>query len=161
MCPRKQLILQLKQHSNVPSKKPRHSNIIGAPGGAADHHLQQKQQPFVHQQAAGTPQKPPQLLQNGRLGKFAKHSKHAALAIAGVPPRECALGGADLTQNALKRQQGRQKASLTLVQVWKLLFVKINSVTDHCRAWFLTCLSITTTTCYCMRCAHDISLPAI
>lgn len=109
--------------SNVPSKKPRHSSIIGAPGGAAAQPLQQKQQPSVHQQAAGSPQKPPQFLQNGRLGGFAKHSKHAALAIAGVRPRESALGGSDLTQNTLK-QQRRRKASPTLAQVWKLLLRK-------------------------------------
>ncbi|DBA99882.1 TPA: hypothetical protein ACH3X1_013769 [Trebouxia sp. C0004] len=114
--PKRQFAAGSLPDSSVPSTKPRHSSRIAVPGGIADQHLQQKQ-PFVHQQAAGSPQKPPQFLQNGRLSKFAKHSKHAALAIAGVPRRESALAGADLMQDALKQQQGGQKATPAVGQV--------------------------------------------
>lgn len=115
--PMRQFAAGFRLDSHVPSRDPRHSSRTVVPGGAADQYLQQKQQPFLHQQAAGSPQKPARFLQNGRLSKLAKHSKHAALAIAGVPPRESALGGADLTQNSLKQQQGRWKASPMLAQV--------------------------------------------
>ena len=131
--PKRQFTAGCRPDSNVPSKKPRHSSRIDVPGGAADQHLQQKQQPFVHQQAAGSPQKPPQFLQNGRSSKFAKHSKPTALAVAGVPPRESALDDADLTQNALKQQQGRWKASPALAQVWKMLSMESYFVIEHCR----------------------------
>ncbi|DBA99881.1 TPA: hypothetical protein ACH3X1_013769 [Trebouxia sp. C0004] len=121
--PKRQFAAGSLPDSSVPSTKPRHSSRIAVPGGIADQHLQQKQ-PFVHQQAAGSPQKPPQFLQNGRLSKFAKHSKHAALAIAGVPRRESALAGADLMQDALKQQQGGQKATPAVGQVWNMLFTE-------------------------------------
>ncbi len=136
--PKRQFAAGCRPDSHVPFKNPRDSSRIVAPGGAADQYLQQKQQPFLHQQAAGSPQKPQQSLQNRRLSKCAKHSKHAALAIAGVPPRESALGGADLAQTALKQQQGRRKTSPALAQVWKMLFVESFFVIEHCRAGFLT-----------------------
>ena len=113
--PKRQFAADCRPDSNVPSKKQRHSSSIVAPG--AGQSLQQKRQPFVYQQAVGSPQKPPQVLQNSRLSKFAKHSKHAALAIAGMSSKEGALGGADLTQSVLKQQQGRRKASPALAQV--------------------------------------------
>ncbi len=115
--PKRQFAADCRPDSNVPSKRQRHSSRIVAPGGGADQHMQQKQQPFVYQQAVGSPQQPPQALQNSRLSKFAKHSKHTALAMEAMSPRENTLSGADLTQNAPKQQQGRQKASPALAQV--------------------------------------------
>ncbi len=122
--PKRQFAAGCRPDSHLLSKKQRHSSRIVAPSGGADQSLQQKRQPFVYQEAVGSPQKPPQVLQNSRLSKFAKHSKHTALAIAGMSPRESAFSGADLTQNAPKQQQGRRKASPALAQVWILLFVE-------------------------------------
>ncbi|DBA91221.1 TPA: hypothetical protein ACH3X2_004095 [Trebouxia sp. C0005] len=97
-----------RSDSHVPSRNPRHNSSNVAPSGAADQHLQQKQQPVLHQQAAGSPQKPAKFLQNGRLSKFAKDSKHTELTVAGVPPRKSALGGADLAQKSSVKEQQAQ-----------------------------------------------------
>ena len=122
--PKRQFAADCQPDIDVSFKKPRQSSRIVAPGGAADQHLEQKQPPFVHQLAADSPQKLPQFLQNGRLRNFAKHSKHAAFEFADMPPKESDLGGDDLTQNALRQQQGRRKASPALDQVCNLLFME-------------------------------------
>jgi hypothetical protein len=122
--PKRQFAAGCRPASNPPSEKQRLSSRIVAPSGGADQSLQQKRQPFVYQEAVGSPQKLPQVLKNSRVSKFAKHSKHTALAIAGMSPRESAFSGADLTQDASKQQQGRRKASPALAQVWILLFVE-------------------------------------
>lgn len=105
-----------RSDSHVPSRNPRHNSSNVAPSGAADQHLQQKQQPVLHQQAAGSPQKPAKFLQNGRLSKFAKDSKHTELTVAGVPPRKSALGGADLAQKSSVKEQQAQVRKMLFVQ---------------------------------------------
>ena len=153
--PKRQFAANCQPDIDVPFKKPRHSSRVVAPGGAADQHLEQKQPPFVHQQAADSPQRLPQTLQNGRLRSFAKYSKHAAFEIAGMPPRESGLGGDDLTQNDLRQQQGRRKASPALDQVCKLLFVEDRFLIEPYHA---ICLSITACICFMYECAHEFSL---